>query len=71
MFVVAELRAADPMMDVRVFRDRVYSAAIFTLFAILFAVYGLLLVITQYFQNIRDYSPERAGVHHAGASPCR
>ena len=50
------------MMDVRVFHDRVYSAAIFTLFAILFSVYGLLLVITQYFQNIRDYSPERAGV---------
>jgi MFS family permease len=50
------------MMDVRVFHDRVYSAAIFTLFAILFSVYGMLLVITQYFQNIRDYSPERAGV---------
>jgi MFS family permease len=50
------------MMDVRVFRDPVYSAAIFTLFAILFSVYGMLLVITQYFQNIRDYSPERAGV---------
>jgi EmrB/QacA subfamily drug resistance transporter len=62
VFVVAELRSPDPMMDVRVFHDRVYSAAIFTLFAILFSVYGLLLVITQYFQNIRDYSPERAGV---------
>ena len=50
------------MMDVRVFDDRVYSAAIVTLFAVLFAVYGLLLVITQYFQNVQDYSPERAGV---------
>jgi MFS family permease len=62
VFIVVELRSADPMMDVRVFHDRVYSVAIFTLFAILFAVYGLLLVVTQYFQNIRDYSPERAGV---------
>ncbi len=62
VFIVVELRSPDPMMDVRVFRDRVYSVAIFTLFAILFAVYGLLLVVTQYFQNIRDYSPERAGV---------
>jgi EmrB/QacA subfamily drug resistance transporter len=62
VFVLAELRSPDPMMDVRVFHDRVYSAAIFTLFAILFSVYGLLLVITQYFQNIRDYSPEQAGV---------
>ena len=61
-FVLAELHSPDPMMDVRVFHDRVYSAAIFTLFAILFSVYGMLLVITQYFQNVRDYSPERAGV---------
>src|SRR5829696_3779838 len=61
-FITVELKSPDPMMDVRVFRDRVYSAAIFALFAILFSVYGLLLVITQYLQNIRDYSPERAGV---------
>ena len=33
-----------------------------TLFAVLFSVYGLLLVITQYFQNVQTYSPERAGV---------
>ena len=62
LFVVAELRAADPMMDVRVFRDRVYTVAVLTLFAVLFAIYGLLLVITQYFQNIKGYSPERAGL---------
>jgi len=62
VFIFAELRSPDPMMDVRVFRDRVYSAAIFTLFALLFSIYGMLLVITQYFQNIQDYSPERAGV---------
>jgi MFS family permease len=62
VFVVAELRSPDPMMDVRVFRDRVYTVAVLTLFAVLFSVYGLLLVITQYFQNIKGYSPERAGV---------
>lgn len=36
--------------------------AIVTLFSALFAVYGLLLVITQYFQNVKGYSPERAGL---------
>jgi hypothetical protein len=61
-FVLTELRARDPMMDVRVFRDRVYSVAIIILFSALFAVYGLLLVITQYFQTVEDYSPELAGV---------
>ena len=58
---MSELRSRDPMMDVRVFRDRVYTVAILTLFAALFAIYGLLLIITQYFQNVEDYSPELAG----------
>jgi EmrB/QacA subfamily drug resistance transporter len=61
-FVIVELRSHDPMMDVRVFRDRVYSVAIVSLFAILFSVYGLLLVITQYLQNVRGYSPETTGL---------
>ena len=62
VFVVYELRSADPMMDVRVFADIPYTAAIVTVFAVLFCAYGTLLVITQYFQNIRDFSPEKTGV---------
>jgi EmrB/QacA subfamily drug resistance transporter len=62
VFVFVELHSPDPMMDVRVFGDRVYTTAIITLFTVLFSVYGLLLVLTQYLQNVRDYSPERAGV---------
>lgn len=62
LFVVLELRSASPMMDVRVFRDRVYSAAILTVFAVLFGIYGSLLIITQYLQNVRGYSAENAGL---------
>ena len=61
-FIRFELRTSDPMMDVRVFRDRVYTAAIVTIFAVLFAIYGTMLLITQYLQNVRDYSPEQAGL---------
>ncbi len=61
VFVVFELRSPDPMMDVRVFRDIPYVGAIVTVFCALFCTYGTLLVITQYLQNIRDYSPEKAG----------
>ena len=61
-FVLVELRSHDPMMDVRVFNDSVYSVAIVSLFAVMFSVYGLLLVITQYLQNVRGYSPETTGV---------
>ena len=62
VFVYAERRSADPMMDLTLFRDRTYSLAIVTIFAVLFAVYGMLLVITQYLQNVRSFTPAQAGL---------
>lgn len=61
-FVVWERRSADPMMDLTLFGDRTYSLAIVTIFAVLFATYGMLLVITQYLQNVRGFSPTDAGL---------
>ena len=31
------------------------------MFATLFSIYGTLFIITQYFQNVREYSPEKTG----------
>lgn len=62
VFVVVELRVDEPMMDVHLFRDRVYTVAMVTLFVLLFTVYGLLLVLTQYLQNVLDESASRAGL---------
>ena len=61
-FIVWERRSTDPMMDLTLFRDRTYSLAIITIFAVLFAVYGMLLVITQFLQNVRGFSPTDAGL---------
>ena len=61
-FVRVERRSPDPMMDLTLFRDRTYSLAIVTIFTVLFAVYGMLLVITQYLQNVRGFSPTDAGL---------
>ncbi len=61
-FIRAESSSADPMMDLTLFRDRTYSLAIVTIFTVLFAVYGMLLVITQYLQNVRGFSPTDAGL---------
>ena len=61
-FIFCERRSADPMMDLKLFRDRTYSLAIITIFAVLFATYGMLLVITQYLQNVRGFSPTDAGL---------
>jgi len=61
-FLFVERRSDDPMMDLTLFRDRTYSLAIVTIFAVLFAAYGMLLVITQYLQNVRGFSPTKAGL---------
>src|SRR6516162_5136728 len=61
-FIFCERRSADPMMDLKLFRDRTYSLALITIFAVLFAAYGMLLVITQYLQNVRGFSPIDAGL---------
>lgn len=62
VFVLAELRARQPMMDVRLFGDRAYTAAIVTIFAVLFGIYGSFLVVTQYFQNVQGYSAQATGL---------
>jgi EmrB/QacA subfamily drug resistance transporter len=61
-FIRCERRSADPMMDLALFRDRTYSLAIATIFSVLFAIYGMLLVTTQYLQNVRGYSPTDTGL---------
>ena len=61
-FIFRERRSADPMMDLKLFGDRTYSLALITIFAVLFAAYGMLLVITQYLQNVRGFSPIDAGL---------
>jgi len=61
-FVFAERRSPDPMMDLTLFRDRTYTLAIVTIFSVLFAVYGMLLVVTQLFQNVRGFTPTQAGL---------
>src|SRR5437762_12650452 len=60
-FIFCERSNADPMMDLKLVGDRTYSLAIITIFAALFAAYGMLLVITQYMQNVRGFSPTDAG----------
>jgi EmrB/QacA subfamily drug resistance transporter len=57
-----ELRAANPLIDLRVFRSRAFSAAALSVTVIFFALFGSLFVLTQYLQLVHGYSPLSAGV---------
>jgi MFS transporter, DHA2 family, multidrug resistance protein len=62
-FAVWELRVAEPMLDITLFRNIRFSAASFSITVAFFGLFGFIFLITQYFQLVHGYSPLSAGVH--------
>jgi EmrB/QacA subfamily drug resistance transporter len=61
-FLIWEHRRTDPMLPVSFFRSRRYSAAIASLALVLFALMGVLFLMTQYLQFVLGFSAFRAGI---------
>ncbi|SDC17610.1 drug resistance transporter, EmrB/QacA subfamily [Geodermatophilus telluris] len=61
-FVVTELRAAEPIVPLRLFRDRTTTLAIVASVAIGVAMFGSTVFLGQYLQISRGYSPTAAGL---------
>ncbi len=62
-FLLYERRHDEPMLDVRVFSNRTFSAGAGAVATNFFCLFGFIFLITQYFQLVRGYSPLSAGVH--------
>ncbi|GAB3673325.1 MFS transporter [Angustibacter aerolatus] len=61
-FARLEARLAHPLLDVRLFTDRRFSAASGAIALAFFALFGFIFLITQYLQVVRGYGTLRAGV---------
>jgi EmrB/QacA subfamily drug resistance transporter len=61
-FIAAERRAAQPMLDVRLFRNLRFSAASGAVAVSFFTLFGFIFLMTQYFQFVRGYGPLSTGV---------
>jgi EmrB/QacA subfamily drug resistance transporter len=61
-FVITELRAAEPIVPLRLFRDRTTTLAILASIAIGVAMFGSSVFLGQYLQISRGYSPTAAGL---------
>jgi len=61
-FIVAERRAAYPMLEVRLFRNMRFSAASGAVTVSFFTLFGFIFLITQYFQFVRGYGPLSTGI---------
>src|SRR6266700_2797452 len=56
-FIMAERRAAHPMLDVRLFRNLRFSAASGAVTVSFFTLFGFIFLMTQYFQFVRGLWP--------------
>ncbi|MGO8888076.1 MAG: MFS transporter [Streptosporangiaceae bacterium] len=62
VFAWWELRIEHPLIDLRVFAVRAFTASAAAVTVIFFALFGSLFVLTQYLQLVHGYSPLAAGI---------
>ncbi|MEU8815364.1 MFS transporter [Actinoplanes sp. NPDC048796] len=60
-FVVIEARSANPMIDLAVFRLRVFSGGLLAMGLWAFGVFGIYFYMAIYMQNVLGFSPTAAG----------
>jgi EmrB/QacA subfamily drug resistance transporter len=62
LFVLWERHSDHPMLPLRFFRNRRYSAAIASLGLVLFALLGMFFLMTQYLQFVLGFDPFKTGL---------
>ena len=61
-FLIWEMRTPHPMLDLSVFKNPRFSAGSGTITIVFFALFGSMLLMTQYWQLVHGYSPLEAGI---------
>jgi MFS transporter, DHA2 family, multidrug resistance protein len=61
-FIIYELVVAHPVVDLRAFKERTYSAGVFLMIVLGFVLYGSLVILPIFLQTILGYPALQAGV---------
>ena len=61
-FILWERRATEPMVPLRFFRNRAFSAANITSLLMSFGMFGAIFLLAQFLQVVQGYSPLEAGL---------
>jgi MFS transporter, DHA2 family, multidrug resistance protein len=61
-FVIYELVVSDPVVDLRAFKERTYSAGVFLMTVLGFVLYGSLVILPIFLQTILGYPALQAGI---------
>src|ERR687885_1239256 len=62
LFVLWELRAAEPMLPMRFFRNRTFTLANVASLFMFFGMFGSIFLLSQFFQTVQGYSPLGSGL---------
>jgi len=62
LFLTIELRSAQPVMDLRLFRDRTFAVNILLRFLSFVVYVGLLLLLPFYYENVLGFTPRFSGM---------
>jgi EmrB/QacA subfamily drug resistance transporter len=69
LFVVWEMRTDEPMLDMTYFRNPAFSTATGGMILVFLSMYGVMFLITQYFQLVLGYSPLSAALRFLPMAP--
>jgi len=62
LFLITELRSPNPVVDLRVFRDRSFAIGNLIMFAGFFCLFGSIVLLPLYLQNLMGYTSFWAGL---------
>jgi EmrB/QacA subfamily drug resistance transporter len=62
LFVAWELRVKEPMLDMHYFKNPAFSTGTGGMILVFLSMYGVIFLITQYFQLVRGYTPLSAAL---------
>lgn len=69
LFVAWEMRLDEPMLDMSFFRNPAFSTATSGMILVFLAMFGVMFLVTQYFQLILNYSPLSSAVRFLPMAP--
>src|SRR5215475_5326452 len=69
-FALIESRTAHPMVDMRLFRSRVFAGGTTTMMLWAFGIFGIYFFTSIYLQNILGFSPTKAGLAFVPMALC-
>jgi EmrB/QacA subfamily drug resistance transporter len=62
LFLLAEVRAKEPIVPLDLFRNRTYAASMVATFFAAFAFFGAIIFLPRWFQIVQGYSPTWSGL---------